>query len=53
MIDYVMQSHNGMKIHIVELFNLLRIEYCTFWFYSIVEKARHLFITDLYYLFLQ
>jgi hypothetical protein len=33
-----------MKIHIVELFDLLRIKYCIFWFYSVVEKARHLFI---------
>jgi hypothetical protein len=45
MIDHVMWSRDGMKIHVVELFNLLEIEYCTFWFYSVVEKARHLFIT--------
>jgi hypothetical protein len=35
-----------MKIHVVELFDPLGVEYCTFWFYSIVEKARHLFITQ-------
>jgi hypothetical protein len=34
-----------MKIHVVELFDPLGIEYCTFWFRSVVEKARHLFIT--------
>jgi hypothetical protein len=45
MIDHVMRSRDGMKIHVVELFDPLRIEYCTFWFYSVVEKARHLFIT--------
>jgi hypothetical protein len=45
MIDHVMRSRDGMKIHIVELFDPLRIEYCTFWFYSVVENARHLFIT--------
>jgi hypothetical protein len=45
MIDHVMRSRDGMKIHVVELFDLLGIEYCTFWFYSVVEKARHLFIT--------
>jgi hypothetical protein len=45
MIDHVMQSRDGMKIHVVELFDPLGIEYCTFWFYSVVEKARHLFIT--------
>jgi hypothetical protein len=36
-----------MKIHVVELFDPLGIEYCTFWFYSVVEKARHLFITHI------
>jgi hypothetical protein len=46
MIDHVMRSRDGMKIHVVELFDPLRIEYCTFWFYSVVEKARHLFITQ-------
>jgi hypothetical protein len=45
MIDHVMRSRDGMKIHVVELFDPLGIEYCTFWFYSVVEKARHLFIT--------
>jgi hypothetical protein len=45
MIDHVMRSRDGIKIHIVELFDPLGIEYCTFWFYSVVEKARHLFIT--------
>jgi hypothetical protein len=44
MIDHVMRSRDGMKIHVVELFYPLGIEYCTFWFYSVVEKARHLFI---------
>jgi hypothetical protein len=34
-----------MKIHVVELFDPLGIGYCTFWFHSVVEKARHLFIT--------
>jgi hypothetical protein len=48
MIDHVMRSRNGMKIHVVELFDPLGIEYCTFWFYSVVEKARHLFITVAY-----
>jgi hypothetical protein len=33
-----------MKIHVVELFDPLGIEYYTFWFYSVVENARHLFI---------
>jgi hypothetical protein len=47
MIDHVMQSRDGMKIHVVELFDPLGIEYCTFWFYSVVEKARHLFITTI------
>jgi hypothetical protein len=47
MIDHVMRSRDGMKIHVVELFDPLGIEYCTFWFYSVVEKARHLFITTL------
>jgi hypothetical protein len=46
MIDHVMRSRDGMKIHVVELFDPLRIEYCTFWFYSVVEKARHLSITE-------
>jgi hypothetical protein len=45
MIDHVMWSRDGMKIHVVELFDPLGIEYCTFWFHSVVEKARHLFIT--------
>jgi hypothetical protein len=45
MIDHVMRSRDGMKIHIVELFDPLGIEYCTFWFYSVVKKARYLFIT--------
>jgi hypothetical protein len=45
MIDHVMRSRDGIKIHVVELFDPLGIEYCTFWFYSVVEKARHLFIT--------
>jgi hypothetical protein len=45
MIDHVMRSRDGMKIHVVELFDPLGIEYCTFWSYSVVEKARHLFIT--------
>jgi hypothetical protein len=44
MIDHVMRSRDGMKIHVVELFDPKGIEYCTFWFYSVVEKARHLFI---------
>jgi hypothetical protein len=39
MIDHVMRSHDGIKIHVVELFDPLRIEYCIFWFYSVVEKA--------------
>jgi hypothetical protein len=46
MIDHVMRSRDGMKIHVVELFDPLGIEYCTFWFRSVVEKARYLFITD-------
>jgi hypothetical protein len=33
-----------MKIHVVELFDPLGIEYCTFWFCSVVEKARPLSI---------
>jgi hypothetical protein len=45
MIDHVIRSRDGMKIHVVELFDPLGIEYCTFWFHSVVEKARHLFIT--------
>lgn len=45
MIDHVIRSRDGMKIHVVELFDPLGIEYCTFWFHSAVEKARHLFIT--------
>jgi hypothetical protein len=45
MIDHVRRSRDGMKIHVVELFDPLGIEYCTFWFHSVVEKARHLFIT--------
>jgi hypothetical protein len=48
MIDHVMRSRDGMKIHVVELFDPLGIEYCTFWFYSVVEKARHLFITPVW-----
>jgi hypothetical protein len=39
MIDHVMRSRDGMKIHVVELFDPLGIEYCTFWFYSVVEKS--------------
>jgi hypothetical protein len=29
MIDHVMRSRDGVKIHVVELFDPLRIEYCT------------------------
>jgi hypothetical protein len=45
MIDHVRQSRDGVKIHVVELFDPFGIEYCTFWFHSVVERARHLFIT--------
>jgi hypothetical protein len=48
MIDHVMRSRDGMKIHVVELFATKGLENCTFWFYSVVEKARHLFITPTY-----
>jgi hypothetical protein len=45
MIDHVIALRDGMKIYVVELFDPLGIEYCTFWFRSVVEKARYLFIT--------
>jgi hypothetical protein len=35
MIVHVMWSRDGMKIHVVELFDPLRIEYCTFWFCNV------------------
>jgi hypothetical protein len=39
MIDHVMRSRDGMKIHVVELFDSLGIEYCTFWFRSVLGKS--------------
>jgi hypothetical protein len=40
-VDYMMESRDVMNIHIVEHSILNGIEYCTFWFRSVVEMTRH------------
>jgi hypothetical protein len=37
----VMESRDVMNIHVVEHSILNGIEYCTFWFRSVVEMTRH------------
>jgi hypothetical protein len=36
-----MKSRDVMNIHVVEYSILNGIEYCTFWFRSVVEMTRH------------
>jgi hypothetical protein len=40
-VDHVMESRDVMNIHVVEHSILNGIEYCTFWFRSVVEMTRH------------
>jgi hypothetical protein len=40
-VDHVMESRDIMNIHVVEHSILNGIEYCTFWFRSVVEMTRH------------
>jgi hypothetical protein len=37
-VDHVMESRDVMNIHVVEHSILNGIEYCTFWFRSVVEN---------------
>jgi hypothetical protein len=39
-VDHVMESRGVMNIHVVEHSILYGIEYCTFWFRSVVEMTR-------------
>jgi hypothetical protein len=40
-VDHVTESRGVMNIHVVEHSILYGIEYCTFWFRSVVEMTRH------------
>jgi hypothetical protein len=40
-VNHVMEARDVMNIHVVEHSILNGIEYCTFWFRSVVEMTRH------------
>jgi hypothetical protein len=46
-VDHVMESRDVMNIHVVEHSILNGIEYCTFWFRSVVEMTRHQLLLQL------
>jgi hypothetical protein len=46
-VDHVMELRDVMNIHVVEHSILNGIEYCTFWFRSVVEMTRHQLLLQL------
>jgi hypothetical protein len=40
-VNHVIESRDVMNVHVVEHAILNGIEYCTFWFRSVVEMTRH------------